>query len=163
MALLPFSPMSLSVPPVAAWARLPAASGSCARGWGWGSVWVMGGKALFGPVCAEYGRDDIDDSDRDVTIDSTFHQYHSPVPPGTRSRSAAGLPRYVFGPKPKRRTEFVLLVFGSLLIVGLYVVASLGQNSKVPPDIGPFLGVILGLALAAHMANRWLVPDCNAV
>ena len=114
-------------------------------------------------MCAEYGRDDIDDSDRDVTIDSTFHQYHSPVPPGTRSRSAAGLPRYVFGPKPKRRTEFVLLVFGSLLIVGLYVVASLGQNSKVPPDIGPFLGVILGLALAAHMANRWLVPDCNAV
>ncbi len=73
------------------------------------------------------------------------------------------MPRYTFGPKPKRRTEFVLLIFGSLLIVALYVVASLGQNSKVPPDIGPFLGVILGLALAAHMANRWLIPDANAV
>jgi peptidoglycan glycosyltransferase len=73
------------------------------------------------------------------------------------------VPRYVFGPKPKRRTEFVLLVFGSLLIVALYIVASLGQDSRVPPDIGPFLGIILGLALAAHMANRWLVPDANAV
>jgi cell division protein FtsW (lipid II flippase) len=106
---------------------------------------------------------DIDDNDGDVPIDSTFHQYDSPVPPGSRFRSAAGLPRYVFGPKPKRRTEFVLLVFGSLLIVGLYIAASLGQNSKVPPDIGPFLGVILGLALVAHMANRWLAPDANAV
>jgi cell division protein FtsW (lipid II flippase) len=71
--------------------------------------------------------------------------------------------RYAFGPKPKRRTEFVLLVFGSLLIVALYVITEYGQNSKVPANIGPFLGVILGLAFAAHMANRWLVPDANAV
>ena len=69
----------------------------------------------------------------------------------------------MFGPKPKRRTEFVLLIFGSLLIVALYIVASLGQNSKLPPDVGPFLGVILGLAMVAHMANRWLAPDANAV
>ena len=75
----------------------------------------------------------------------------------------ASLPRYQFGPKPKRRTEFVLLVFGSLLIVALYIVASLGQNSRVPPDIGPFLGVILALAMVAHIANRWLIPDANAV
>jgi cell division protein FtsW (lipid II flippase) len=78
-------------------------------------------------------------------------------------RRGAPLPRYSFGPKPKRRTEFVLLVFGSGLIVALYIIASLGQNSHLPPDIGPFLGIILGLALVAHMANRWLVPDCNAV
>jgi cell division protein FtsW (lipid II flippase) len=83
--------------------------------------------------------------------------------PPTRGRRRAPLPRYVFGPKPKRRTEFVLLLFGSGLIVGLYVVASLGQNSRVPPDIGPFLAIILGLAMVAHMANRWLVPDANAV
>ena len=69
----------------------------------------------------------------------------------------------MFGPKPKRRTELGLLVFGSLLIVALYVIAALGQNSKLPPDLGPFLGVILGLALLAHMANRWLVPNANAV
>ena len=32
-----------------------------------------------------------------------------------------------------------------------------------PRHIGPFLGIVLGLALVAHLANRWLVPDANAV
>lgn len=73
------------------------------------------------------------------------------------------VPRYAFGPKPKRRTEFGLLVFGSLLVVALYVIASLGQKSKIPDNIGPFLGIVLGLALVAHMANRWLAPNANAV
>ncbi len=82
------------------------------------------------------------------------------MPPRARR---APLPRFAFGPKPKRRTELGLLLFGSLLIVALYVITELGQNSKVPADIGPFLGVILGLALVAHLANRWLVPDSNAV
>jgi cell division protein FtsW (lipid II flippase) len=72
-------------------------------------------------------------------------------------------PRYSFGPKPKRRTELGLLLFGSLLVVALYIIAELGQNSRVPPDLGPFLGIILGLALVAHMTNRWLIPDSNAV
>jgi cell division protein FtsW (lipid II flippase) len=73
------------------------------------------------------------------------------------------LPRYVWGPKPKRRTELGLLIFGSLLIVALYVIAELGAKSKIPPNVGPFLGIVLGLALVAHLANRWLVPDANAV
>ena len=33
----------------------------------------------------------------------------------------------------------------------------------MPADIGPFLGVVLGLALVAHLANRWLAPNANAV
>ncbi len=72
-------------------------------------------------------------------------------------------PRYVFGPKPKRRTELGLLLFGSFLIVALYVIAVLGQKSKIPDNIGAFLGVVLGLAMLAHMANRWLAPNANAV
>jgi cell division protein FtsW (lipid II flippase) len=72
-------------------------------------------------------------------------------------------PRYIFGPKPKRRTELGLLLFGSLLIVALYVIAVLGQKSKIPDNIGAFLGVVLGLAMLAHMANRWLAPNANAV
>ena len=67
------------------------------------------------------------------------------------------------GPKPKRRTELGLLIFGSFLTVSLYVIAELGAKSKIPPHIGPFLGVVLGLSLVAHMANRWLVPQANAV
>jgi cell division protein FtsW (lipid II flippase) len=82
------------------------------------------------------------------------------VPPGSRR---ATIPRYQFGPKPRRRTELGLLLFGSLLVVALYVIAELAVNSKIPADIGPFLGVVLGLALVAHMANRWLVPEANAV
>jgi cell division protein FtsW (lipid II flippase) len=69
----------------------------------------------------------------------------------------------VVGPKPKRRAELGLLVFGSLLIVALYVIAELGAKSKIPANIGPFLGVVLGLSLVAHMANRWLIPQANAV
>jgi cell division protein FtsW (lipid II flippase) len=56
-----------------------------------------------------------------------------------------------------------LLLFGSLLVVALYVIAALGQKSKIPDNIGAFLGVVLGLALIAHMANRWLAPNANAV
>jgi cell division protein FtsW (lipid II flippase) len=82
------------------------------------------------------------------------------VPPRARRMP---FPRYSFGPKPKRRTELGLLLFGSLLVVALYIIAELGQNSRVPPDLGPFLGIILGLALVAHMTNRWLIPDSNAV
>jgi cell division protein FtsW (lipid II flippase) len=55
------------------------------------------------------------------------------------------------------------LVFSSLLVVALYVIAELGAKSKIPPNIGPFLGIVLGLSLVAHMANRWLIPDANAV
>jgi cell division protein FtsW (lipid II flippase) len=73
------------------------------------------------------------------------------------------LPRYVRGPKPKRRTELGLLVFAALLTTSLYVIAELGAKSKIPPHIGPFLGILLGLSVVAHMANRWLVPLANAV
>src|ERR1700733_12491866 len=82
-----------------------------------------------------------------------------PVPSVAHRTRRTPFPRYVFGPKPKRRTELGLLVFGALLIVALYVIAVLGQKSKIPDNIGVFLG----LALLAHMANRWLAPNANAV
>jgi cell division protein FtsW (lipid II flippase) len=67
------------------------------------------------------------------------------------------------GPKPRRRTELGLLIYASLLTLALYIIAELGAKSKIPPHIGPFLGILLGLSLVAHMANRWLVPQANAV
>lgn len=67
------------------------------------------------------------------------------------------------GVKPKRRAELGLLVISSLITVALYVVAEVGTKNKIPPHIGPILAVILGMALVAHLANRWLAPNANSV
>lgn len=67
------------------------------------------------------------------------------------------------GPKPKRRTELGLLVLAACITVALYVIAEVGAKSKIPEHIGPILGVMLALALVAHVANRWLAPNANAV
>jgi cell division protein FtsW (lipid II flippase) len=48
-------------------------------------------------------------------------------------------------------------------VVATYVLASVGTNAKIPTDLGGLLGVILGLSLAAHIANRFLAPDANPV
>ncbi|HTX63222.1 MAG TPA: hypothetical protein VMD28_06260, partial [Acidimicrobiales bacterium] len=73
------------------------------------------------------------------------------------------LPAWRRGAKPKRRTELGLLVFASVITVALYVIAEVGAKGKLPPHIGPILAVILGIAVVAHVANRWLAPDANAV
>ena len=83
-----------------------------------------------------------------------------PVPSRTRRTP---LPRYVWGPKPKRRTELGLLLFGSLLIVALLRASpSWERNRRSRRTSGRFSAIVLGLALAAHIANRWLAPDANA-
>ncbi len=79
------------------------------------------------------------------------------------ARRASRLPAWRSGPKPKRRTELGLLVFAAVITVALYVIAEVGAKGKVPPHVGPILAVILGMAIVAHVANRWLVPDANAV
>ena len=99
-----------------------------------------------------------------VTIDRTPHHYDSPV----RATDPVVAPRSVRAYHSSARSrsgahELGLLLFGSLLVVALYVIAALGQKSKIPDNIGAFLGIVLGLALIAHMANRWLAPDANAV
>jgi cell division protein FtsW (lipid II flippase) len=66
-------------------------------------------------------------------------------------------------PKPRRRTELGLLIFGAMIVVATYLLASVGTTSKIPANLGPFLAVVLALALAAHMANRIYAPDANAV
>ena len=60
----------------------------------------------------------------DGTCDPTPTTTIRPVPPGRRR---ATIPRYQFGPKPRRRTELGLLLFGSALVVALYVIAELGR------------------------------------
>ena len=43
------------------------------------------------------------------------------------------------------------------------MLASFGEHAKIPDHLGPFLGVIFGLTLIAHIANRWLVPEAHPV
>ena len=73
------------------------------------------------------------------------------------------IPRYEFGPKPKRRTELGLLVFGWVIITALYVLASLGRTSKIPPHLGLFLGILFLLTILGHLVNRWLVPNAHPI
>lgn len=73
------------------------------------------------------------------------------------------LPPFNRGPNARRRTELGLLVYACGITVALYVIASLAQESRIPPHIGYFLGIVLGLALVAHVGNRWLAPASSPV
>ena len=66
-------------------------------------------------------------------------------------------------PKPQRRTELGLIIFGSFLVAAAYVLATVGTTAKIPGNLGIFLGIVLGLALVAHVANRFLAPDASGV
>ncbi|MFZ0666262.1 MAG: FtsW/RodA/SpoVE family cell cycle protein [Acidimicrobiales bacterium] len=65
--------------------------------------------------------------------------------------------------KPARRTELGLIVFGCLLVVAAYVLATVGTTAKIPGNLGIFLAIVLGLALVAHVATRRYAPDASPV
>jgi cell division protein FtsW (lipid II flippase) len=54
----------------------------------------------------------------------------------------------------RRNTELGLVIMAAMITAGLYALASLGNNATMPADLGPFLGVVLGLLLVAHIATR---------
>jgi peptidoglycan glycosyltransferase len=58
----------------------------------------------------------------------------------------------------RRRTELGLLILAVLIICGTYALASLGRSASLPADIVPFLGVLVALLVAAHIATRKLAP-----
>ena len=61
----------------------------------------------------------------------------------------------------RRNTELGLIVLSTLVIVGAYLLAALARDATIPADIGPFLGIVLGLQLVAHVAIRRLAPDAD--
>jgi len=60
-----------------------------------------------------------------------------------------------------RSTEAGLLFLAALVIGFAYTLASLGTSSSIPVNIGPFLGVVLGLFVVAHVAVRRLAPNAD--
>ena len=78
-------------------------------------------------------------------------------------RDAAWTPPLRRGPNARRRTELGLLTYACGITIALYLIASFAQRSHIPPHIGFFLAVVLGLGLLAHVGTRWLAPDANPV
>ncbi|MGH9125177.1 MAG: FtsW/RodA/SpoVE family cell cycle protein [Acidimicrobiales bacterium] len=63
----------------------------------------------------------------------------------------------------RRRTELGLMVLAVVLTGGLYVLASLGKSGSLPANIGPFLIIVCGLLLVAHVGMRKLAPYADPV
>ena len=63
---------------------------------------------------------------------------------------------------PRRRTELGLILLAVVAVGATYALAAFGQNATIPAGIGPFLGIILALILAAHLAARRWAPDADA-
>ena len=61
----------------------------------------------------------------------------------------------------RRNAELGLMVLVALLTIGAYLLASLGRMSSLPANVGPFLGIVLGLLVVAHLATRRLAPSAD--
>lgn len=55
----------------------------------------------------------------------------------------------------------MLLLMSALITVAAYVLASLGSTARIPNGLGPLLGIVLGLSIVPHLANRWLAPNAS--
>jgi cell division protein FtsW (lipid II flippase) len=61
----------------------------------------------------------------------------------------------------RRNSELGLIVIGALITAAAYTLASLGRTASIPANAGPFLGVVLALFVAAHLAVRKLAPGAD--
>src|SRR6478736_380816 len=50
-----------------------------------------------------------------------------------------------------------------IITAGAYVLASLGTDAVLPANIIPFLVIVLGLLLGAHIALRRLAPESDPI
>ena len=63
----------------------------------------------------------------------------------------------------RRNNELVLILMAAVLTGGAYLLASLGKTSDIPANLIGFLVIVLGLLLAAHVANRFLAAGADSV
>ncbi len=62
-----------------------------------------------------------------------------------------------------RSVELGLLLLAFVVTVAAYGLTSLGRAASIPADIGPFLGVVIGLLLAAHVFVRKFAPRADSL
>ena len=62
----------------------------------------------------------------------------------------------------RRSTELTLIVMAAAITAVAYTLASLGANATIPARIGPFLALVLGLIVVAHIAVRVLARGADA-
>jgi len=63
----------------------------------------------------------------------------------------------------RRNTELGLMLMAVIITAGAYVLASLGSEARIPANIIPFLVIVLGLLLGAHVALRRLAPESDPI
>ncbi len=63
----------------------------------------------------------------------------------------------------RRNSELSLILLGAVITGGAYTLASLGTTASIPANIGPFLGIIVALFLAAHLAVRRLAAGADGM
>ena len=60
-----------------------------------------------------------------------------------------------------RSTELGLVIMAAVITVAAYVLGALGRTASLPANIIPFLAIVLGLLLTAHVATRVLAPKAD--
>jgi len=62
----------------------------------------------------------------------------------------------------RRNTELVLIVMAVIITGAAYTIASLGENSEIPPGIVVFVLFLLGLLVCAHMVVRYVAAGADS-
>ncbi len=63
----------------------------------------------------------------------------------------------------RRNTELGLMMMVVIITAGAYMLAGLGSEAQMPANIIPFLVIVLGLLLGAHVAVRRLAPEADPI
>ena len=63
----------------------------------------------------------------------------------------------------RRRVELGLILLVTIITASAYALAGLGTTASLPADLVPFLGVVLALMLAAHLAVRRWAPNADGL
>jgi peptidoglycan glycosyltransferase len=63
----------------------------------------------------------------------------------------------------RRNNELVLVLMAAVITGSGYLLASLGRTADIPANLVPFLLIVLGLLVAAHVATRILAAGADPV